>query len=214
MVKHNKKRPFVIVYLDLVENGLTYEESAIVRYVERFEQSQKPCFASIPYIAKDLRLAERTIRRHLRRLIDLEYLRATGKGRGRYLNINAAKMAGMSAANLATNTGQIVTDCGQNGRCDTGQNGRLSNSIMINSNINNTDQELLNIETQDAMKKEDEEKYQARLKQLQNESEGWEDKGNHLEKWDPESRTVLRKRKVVHEAQLWNGKTSHSDLPE
>lgn len=214
MVKHNKKRPFVIVYLDLVENGLTYEEAAIIRYVERFERSNKPCFASIPYIAKDLRLAERTIRRHLRRLIDLEYLRATGKGRGRYLNTNAAKMAGMNAANLATNTGQIVTDCGQNGRCDTGQNGRLSNSIMINSNINNTDQESLNIETQDAMKKEDEEKYQARLKQLQNESEGWEDKGSHLEKWDPNTRTVLRKRKVVHETQRWNGKTSHSDFPE
>ena len=206
MVKHNKKRPFVIVYLDLVESGLTYEESAIIRYVERFEQSHKPCFASIPYIAKDLRLSERTIRRHLRRLIDLEYLKTIGKGRGRYLNTNSAKMA--------TNTGQIVTDCGQNGRCDTGQNGRLSNSIMINSNINNTDQELLNIETDDAMKKEDEEKYQARLKQLQNESEGWEDKGSHLEKWDHESRTVLRKRKVVHEAQRWNGKTSHSDFPD
>lgn len=206
MVKHNKKRPFVIVYLDLVESGLTYEESAIIRYVERFEQSQKPCFASIPYIAKDLRLSERTIRRHLRRLIDLEYLKTIGKGRGRYLNTNSAKMA--------TNTGQIVTNCGQNGRCDTGQNGRLSNSIMINSSINNTDQESLNIETEDAMKKEDEEKYQARLKQLQNESEGWEDKGSHLEKWDPDTRTVLRKRKVVHEAQRWNGKTSHSDLPD
>lgn len=205
-MKNNRKRPFVVVYLDLVDSGLSYEEAALIRYVERFEKSHKPCFASIPYIAKDLRLAERSIRRNLRRLIDLEYLRASGKGRGRYLNINAAKMA--------ANTGQIVTDCGQNGRCDTGQNGRLSNSIMINSNISNTDQELLNVETEDAMKKEDEEKYQARLKQLQSESEGWEDKGSHLEKWDPESRTVLRKRKVVHEAQRWNGKTSHSDFPD
>lgn len=206
MVKHNKKRPFVIVYLDLVENGLTYEESAIIRYVERFEQSQKPCFASIPYIAKDLRLAERTIRRHLRRLINLKYLRATGKGRGRYLNINAAKMA--------ANRGQIVTDCGQNGRCDTGQNGRLSNSIMINSNIINTDQELISVKREDAMKKEDEEKHEARLAQLRAESEGWEDKGTYWEKWDAETRTILRKKKAVYEAQRWNGKKDYSDVPE
>lgn len=205
-MKNNRKRPFVVVYLDLVTLGLSYEEAALIRYVERFEKSGKPCFASIPYIAKDLRLTERTIRRHLKHLINLEYLRATGKGRGRYLNTKAAKMA--------TNTGQIVTECGQNGRYDTGQNGRLSNSIMINNNINNTDQELLNAKKEDAMKKEDEEKYQARLKQLQAETEGWEDKGTHFEKWDSESRTLLRKKKAVYEAQRWNGKTDHSDTPD
>jgi|688.fasta_scaffold213620_4 hypothetical protein len=211
MVKHNKKRPFVIVYLDLVENGLTYEEAALIRYVKRFEESNKPCFASIPYIAKDLRLAERTIRRHLRRLIDLEYLRATGKGRGRYLNTNAAKMA--------TNTGQNVTECGQNGRCDTGQNGRLSNSIMINSSINNN-LSINNISKLDitggSMKGETEAERKRRLhlKGLWDDPTGWTDDGSALTKWDETYQTLLRKPKPVHALKAWNGKADYSDIPE
>lgn len=211
MVKHNKKRPFVIVYLDLVENGLTYEEAALIRYVERFEESNKPCFASIPYIAKDLRLAERTIRRHLRRLIDLEYLRATGKGRGRYLNTNAAKMA--------TNSGQNVTECGQNGRCDTGQNGRLSNSIMINSSINNN-LSINNISKLDitggSMKGETEAEMKRRLhlKSLWDDPTGWTDDGSALTKWDETYQALLRKPKPVHAEKSWNSKADYSNIPE
>lgn len=213
MRNHTKKKPFVIVYLDLVENGLTYEEAALIRYVERFEASNKPCFASIPYIAKDLRLSERSIRRHLKRLIDLEYLSATGKGRGRYLNTNAAKMA--------TNTGQIVTDCGQNGRCDTGQIGRLSNSNMINNMINNnlsisnlSKYNNNNNNKGDNMNKETENQRRLHLKKLWDDPTGWEDTGSALTKWDDTYKTLLRKPKPVYVEKSWKGKTEEWKVPE
>lgn len=146
MNNNSKKTRFVIVDLSLIDAGLTYEEAALVAYVERFTKSGATCYAAIPYIATDLRLSERTVRRCLNSLLQSNFLIAKKKGRGRILErataaklatMNAAKMATMTPANLATNSGQSVTDCGQNGRSDCGQNGRLYNNRSTNININN-----------------------------------------------------------------------------
>jgi hypothetical protein len=217
-MKHTKKRAFVIVYLDLVDHGLSYEEAAIVRYVERFERSKKPCFASIPYMAKDLRLSERTIRRCIRRLLQLEFLIETGKGRGRYLNTIAAKMAALNPAKMAGDSGQSVTDCGQIGRSDCGQNGRLSNSNLINNKINinlTSVSSVSNSDGEDMQKKSESElEREAILRKAWHDPEGWQDEGSVMTKWHEETRTMLRKNKPTYQDRCWNGKTEHSDIPE
>lgn len=137
MESYNKKRAFVIVFFDLVEAGLSYEEAAIIQYVIRFEKSKKPCFASIPYIAKDLRLSERTTKRLLRKLINTNFLQESGRGRGRFLTTNGAKMAPMTGAKVAPVRCQNGPDRCQNGTCEWCQNGPLSIVTMIKSNTSN-----------------------------------------------------------------------------
>ena len=114
MAINSKKHRVGIVDFTLVDAGLSHLEALVFQYVQRFERNKRPCFASIPYIATELRLPERTTRRYIKRLIKLKFLRETTKGRGRYLNTNAArttpipvKMASMNAAKLAYDCGQI-----------------------------------------------------------------------------------------------------------
>jgi hypothetical protein len=82
---------------------------------------------------------------------------------------------------------------------DITKNELLSDHVNLNA-----------VQDEDAMKKEDEEKHEARLAQLRAESEGWEDKGTHWEKWDAETRTILRKNKSIYQERRW----SHDDIPE
>jgi len=89
-----------------------------------------------------------------------------------------------------------------------GQSGRLLRSSYLDlvTKIKTTKTcDIIADEVEEEMKEEDFKKYQERLRQLRATNEGWEDKGDHWEKYDPETRTILRKRKPVHDPQRWNG---------
>lgn len=92
MKNDNKKHRIGIVDFALIDAGLSHHEAIVYSYVERFEKNKRSCFASIPHIAAELRFSECSTKRHIRRLITLNLLRQTTKGRGRYLNTTGVKM--------------------------------------------------------------------------------------------------------------------------
>jgi predicted DNA-binding transcriptional regulator len=130
MVKHNKKHRLGIVDFSLVDAGLSHHEALIFSYVQRFERNKRPCFASIPHIAQELRFSESATKRHIRRLIATGYLRETSKGRGRYLNTNGVKKDRVNGVNLAPNGVKMNPYTGQNDPNDRGQNEPLPLKVL------------------------------------------------------------------------------------
>ena len=121
MENNTKKHRLGIVDFALVDAGLSHHEAIVYSYVQRFEKNKRPCFASIPHIAAELRFSECSTKRHIRRLITLNLLRQTTKGRGRYLNTTGVKMTSMTGVNLHTNGVKMTLDRGQNELGDRGQ---------------------------------------------------------------------------------------------
>ncbi len=121
MENNTKKHRLGIVDFALVDAGLSHHEAIVYSYVQRFEKNKRPCFASIPHIAAELRFSECSTKRHIRRLIALNLLRQTTKGRGRYLNMTGVKMSSMTGVNLHTNEVKMTLDRGQNELGDRGQ---------------------------------------------------------------------------------------------
>ena len=115
-MKDNKKHRIGIVDFSLVDQGLSHLEALVFQYVQRFEKNKLPCFASIPHIAEQLRLPERTTRRYIKQLIKLGFLRETVKGRGRYLNTIAAKTVPTPAKMATVIAAKVAHDCGQIGQ--------------------------------------------------------------------------------------------------
>ena len=113
MENNTKKHRLGIVDFALVDAGLSHHEAIVYSYVQRFEKNKRPCFASIPHIAAELRFSECSTKRHIRRLITLNLLRQTTKGRGRYLNTTGVKMTSMTGVNLHTNGVKMTLDRGQ-----------------------------------------------------------------------------------------------------
>lgn len=130
MVKHNKKHRIGIVDFSLVDAGLSHHEALIFSYVQRFERNKRPCFASIPHIAKELRFSESATKRMIRRLLSAGLLRQTSKGRGRYLNTNGVKMNRVNGVNLTLNGGEMTPYRGQNDPDDRGQNDPLPLKVL------------------------------------------------------------------------------------
>lgn len=102
-MKDSKKHRIGIVDFRLVDQGLSHLEALVYQYVQRFEKNKRPCFASIPYIAAELRLSEPSTKRYIKRLIKIGMLRETTKGRGRYLNTTGIKTIPMNGINLSPN---------------------------------------------------------------------------------------------------------------
>lgn len=102
-MKHSKKHRIGIVDFRLVDQGISHLEALVYQYVQRFERNKRPCFASIPHIAAELRLSEPSTKRYIKRLIKLGMLRETTKGRGRYLNTTGIKTIPMNGINLSGN---------------------------------------------------------------------------------------------------------------
>jgi biotin operon repressor len=125
MGKDTKKHHLGIVDFSLVDAGLSHHEALVFSYVQRFERNKRPCFASVPHIAAELRFSESATKRHIRRLITIGYLCETSKGRGRYLNTNGVKMNRMNGVNLASNGVKLNPYRGQNEPSDRGQNDLL-----------------------------------------------------------------------------------------
>lgn len=130
MVKHSKKHRIGIVDFSLVDAGLSHHEAIVFSYVQRFERNKRPCFASIPHIAKELRFSESATKRHIRRLIATGYLCETSKGRGRYLNTNGVKKNRVNEVNLALNGVKLNPYPGQNDLNDRGQNEPLPLKVL------------------------------------------------------------------------------------
>jgi hypothetical protein len=116
MKEDNKKHRIGIVDFALVDKGLSHLEALVFQYVQRFEKNKRPCFASIPHIAAELRLPERSIRRYIKRLIELKFIRETVRGRGRYLNTTKAKTAPIAAKLATVIAAKLAHDCGQIGQ--------------------------------------------------------------------------------------------------
>lgn len=123
---NNKKHTFALVDLELVKNGLSYEEAAIVHYIARFESNNKDCFASIPHIAEQLALSPRSTQRHIKKLIIEKVLFETTRGRGRFLITNGAKVASIKKL---THAKMAPYPC-QNGINDPCQNGMLPIEVL------------------------------------------------------------------------------------
>lgn len=135
MKNDNKKHRIGIVDFALVDAGLSHHEALVYSYVQRFEKNKRPCFASIPHIAAELRFSECSTKRHIRRLITLNLLRQTTKGRGRYLNTTAVKLTRIK---LHPNGVKLTLDRGQIELGDRGQNEPLPLKVLPieDTNIN------------------------------------------------------------------------------
>lgn len=91
---------WAVVELAFCDVGLSYEEAGLLHYVAKFEKNKGPVFAGLARISKDTRISERSVQRHIRKLIKLDFLHERTTGRGRYLTANHAKMASIIAASL------------------------------------------------------------------------------------------------------------------
>ena len=129
-MKDNKKHRLGIVDFRLVDQGLSHLEALVYQYVQRFERNKRPCFASIPHIASELRLSEPSTKRYIQRLIKLGMLRETTKGRGRYLNTTGIKTIPMNGINLSPNGIKMIGDRDQNDPCDRDQNDPLPLKVL------------------------------------------------------------------------------------
>ena len=130
MGKDTKKHRIGIVDFSLVDAGLSHHEALIFSYVQRFERNKRPCFASIPHIAAELRFSESATKRMIRRLLSAGLLRQTNKGRGRYLNTNGVKTPLMNGGNLTSNGGKKNPNRGQKEPDDRGQKEPLPLKVL------------------------------------------------------------------------------------
>ena len=130
MGTNTKKHRLGIVDFALVDAGLSHHEALVYSYVQRFERNKRPCFASIPHIANELRFSESATKRHIRRLIQLGHLRETNKGRGRYLNTIGVKLNRMNGVNLNPTQVKLNPYWGQNDLSDRGQNEPLPLKVL------------------------------------------------------------------------------------
>jgi predicted DNA-binding transcriptional regulator len=175
---HNtKKHRLGIVDFALVDLGLNHLEALIYQYVARFEKNKKPCFASIPHIAKELRLSEPSTKRYIQKLIKLGFLKQTDRGRGRVLTTNGIKTIPINGIKLIGNGIKLIRDRDQ---IDPGEWDQIDPLPIKDLPI-----EDLPIE-----------QYQtaARPKPLQNNSQ-ISDQSGFVMQWD-ESRRVMVRRKV------------------
>jgi hypothetical protein len=64
------------------------EAAILIAYVKEYETQNKECFASRPYIAKQLGISETTLHRLFQRLTKLGHLSITRDGNKRFLHTN------------------------------------------------------------------------------------------------------------------------------
>jgi predicted DNA-binding transcriptional regulator len=129
-MEHTKKHRIGIVDFSLVDQGLSHLEALVYQYVQRFEKNKRPCFASIPHIAAELRLSEPSTKRYIKRLIKLGMLRETTKGRGRYLNTTGIKMIPMNGIKLSSTGIKMIGDRDQIDPSDRDQNDPLPLKVL------------------------------------------------------------------------------------
>lgn len=93
-MKRTKKTRWGVVDFALVDQGIPALETMVYSYIKRFQRTKGPIWASIPYIAKDLRMSESSVQRYIRHLIKVGLFKeeSKGNGRGRYLTATPVKL--------------------------------------------------------------------------------------------------------------------------
>jgi len=184
-------------------------EAILLAYVAEWEAKNLLCFASRKHISEETGFSEKTIQNLIKKLADAGYLTVSHNGRKRVISLTSK--GGISYPQRGYKIlSEGVRDTQMRGYEILTTNKEITNKDITKNELLSDDVNLNAVQDEDAMKKEDEEKLEARLSQLKAESEGWDDKGTHFEKWDAETRTVLRKKKPVHQERRWN----YDDVPE
>ena len=188
-------------------------ETIVLAYVAEWQTKGKPCFSSRKTIAAETGFSEKTVQNTVKSLVEKGYLAVSHHKRKRILTLT--NKGGISYPQRGYKIlSKGVRDTQMRGYDVLTTNKEITNKDITNNKLLSDDINLTTLKDESVMKKEDDEKHEARLAQLRAESEGWEDKGTYWEKWDAETRTILRKKKAVYEAQRWNGKKDYSDVPE
>lgn len=171
-------------------------ETIVLAYVAEWQTTGKPCFSSRKTIAAETGFSEKTVQNTVKSLVEKGYLAVSHYKRKRILTLT--DKGGISYPKRGYKIlSEGVRDTQMRGYDVLTTNKEITNKDITNNKLLSDD---LTVEDEDGMKKEDEEKHEAWLAQLRAESEGWEDKGTYWEKWDAETRTILRKKKAVYEA--------------
>ena len=92
MKNHTKKTRWGIVDYDLVDQGIPILETVVYSYIKRYQRHRGPVWASIPHMARDLRMSESSVQRYIKHLLKVGLLKNSVKGRGRYLTVNDVKL--------------------------------------------------------------------------------------------------------------------------
>lgn len=188
-------------------------EAILLAYVAEFNDKQLPCFASRKHIAAETGFAEKTVQNLIKKLVKSGHLTLAYSGRKRIICI-----INEGGTKCPDQGGNKYPQRGHNippkGAPDTQIRGHeILNTKIIDTKINNTKINLLsdnfnfdiNNTKQEELMTEEERKERERLLRLAKlSSEGWQDKGTYLEKWDEATRTMIRQNKLVHNPQRWN----------
>lgn len=91
-----------VVDFKLVEAGIPHLEAMVYQFIKKFERTHGPIHASIPYVAKHLRMSPRSVQRHIQHLVKVGLLKETKNQRGRFLETTHAKLAPLNSCQTGT----------------------------------------------------------------------------------------------------------------
>jgi predicted transcriptional regulator len=113
------------------------EAAILIAYVKEYETQNKECFASRPYIAKQLGISETTLHRLFQRLTKLGHLSITRDGKKRFLHTSKLfKMNSQAVQNEQARVFKMNSQAVQNEHIQR-------NTLQINSYKETQDKELL-----------------------------------------------------------------------
>lgn len=167
-MKNSRKTRFGIVDFALVDQGIPPLETVVYSYIKRFQRTKGPIWASIPYIAKDLRMSESSVQRYIKHLIKVGLFKeeSKGTGRGRYLSTTPIKLIGHPSQPDKTPCQTDANPC-QSDRgnpCQSDMLSKLSDRSYISEVKNRSDQSRQPQRKKQAAKVETEDDKDAYLK--------------------------------------------------
>lgn len=161
IMKNSKKTRFGVVDFALVDQGIPPLETVVYSYIKRFQRTKGPIWASIPYIAKDLRMSESSVQRYIKHLIKVGLFKqeSKGLGRGRYLSTTPLKLIGDPSQPDKTPCQSDATPCqpDRGNPCQSDMLSKLSDRSYISEVKNRSDQsrqpqrkkQVVKVETKD-----------------------------------------------------------------
>jgi predicted transcriptional regulator len=189
-------------------------ETIVLAYVAEWQAKGKPCFSSRKTIAVETGFSEKTVQNTVKSLVGKGYLAISHYKRKRILTLT--DKGGISYPQRGYKIlSEGVRDTQMRGYDVLTTNKEITNKDITNKKLLKSDLVFKETEKEPMGKESEKEKeLRLRLNALRNDPQGWEDHGSYLTKFDPETRTTLRKAKPVHAEKTWNGKGDWSDLPE
>ena len=225
---------FYKTFKNLLKGKLTAREVLVYGIIYSFKDNPNGCWISRADIARRINESEATAERAVQLLISEGYIRTHRKGRLRYYTLTDLYQVDTNEPDdLYQNEGQSVSKQGSDlyqvdtllrsitkiptkiqnknsigSDSDPDKDNSIKSNPVAGSASNETEKDPMAKET------EKEKELRLRLNALRNDPVGWEDHGTYLTKFDPETRTTLRKAKPVHPEKTWNGKGDWKDLPK